>query len=145
MAQIYAHTDADGFVLGFYVDELHGDAVPADATPIDNEHHALLLDGQSAGKRMKVSEDGLPLLVDPAPPTDEELSASLRLQRDTALARTNWLVERHRDETMFSDKTTLTKDQAAQLGAYRQALRDLPSVSGFPHVELPTAPDFIGV
>ena len=69
---------------------------------------------------------GLPLLVDPAPPTDDELAAMLRGQRNAALDATDWLVSRHQDESLFAAATTLTKDQAAALGAYRKELRDLP-------------------
>lgn len=145
MSQKYAHLDADRFVIGFYDDEFHGDSIPAGAVPIDDAHHVALLEGQSAGKRMKLCEKGLPLLVDPAPPTAEELAVQLRSQRDAALDATDWLVSRHQDESLFAASTTLTKEQAAALGAYRKALRDLPASPGFPNVGLPAAPDFIGV
>jgi hypothetical protein len=73
-------------------------------------------------------------------------SAQVLAARDEAVRATDDLVSRHQEETLFGDgKTTLTKEQAAQLGAYRKALRDLPSVAGFPNVDLPAAPDFIGV
>lgn len=145
MGQKYAHFDADRFVIGFYDDEWHGDSIPAGAVAIDDEHHAALLEGQSAGKRMKLCEQGLPLLVDPAPPTADELAAALRSRRDAALASTDWLVQRHQDQTLFAEATTLTKAQAVALNEYRKALRNLPDAAGFPNVDLPVAPDFIGV
>lgn len=145
MSQKYAHLDADRFVIGFYDDEWHGDAIPSDAIAISDEQHQWLLAGQATGKRMKVDADGAHALVDRAPPTDDELAVSLRSQRDAALTATDGLVARHRDQQEAGTRTTLTVDQYKALQAYRQALRDVPAADGFPHVELPTAPDFIGV
>jgi hypothetical protein len=144
MSQKYAHLDADRFVIGFYDENWHGDSIPSDAVPIDDAHHVALLEGQSAGKRMKLCEKGLPLLVDPPAPSDDDLAALLRAQRDAALGATDWLVQRHMDESVFSKKTTLTVEQVQALGEYRAALRDLPAADGFPHVDLPAAPDFVG-
>jgi hypothetical protein len=145
MSQKYAHLDVDRFVIGFYADDFHeAHQIPAGAVEIDDEHHVALLEGQSVGKRMKLDAKGQALLVDPAPPTSDELATALRGRRDAALAATDWLVSRHQDETLFSAKTTLTKAQGDALGAYRKALRDLPAVKAFPSVDLPAAPDFIG-
>lgn len=144
MGQKYAHT-ADGFVLGFYDDEWHGDSIPSDAIAISDEQHRALLDGQAAGKRMKVNADGAHDLVDPLPPTDDELAASLRSQRDAALTATDGLVARHRDQQEAGAGTALTVAQYKALQAYRQALRDLPVADGFPHVDFPAAPDFVEV
>lgn len=146
MGQKYAHTCADGFVLGFYDDEWHSDSIPNDAIAITDEQHQALLAGQASGKRMKVSADSAHALVDPLPPSDDEIADVLRSQRDAALASTDWLVSRHQDESLFAGgKTTLTAEQVSQLGAYRKALRDLPVQAGFPHVDFPAAPDFIKV
>lgn len=145
MGQKYAHLDADRFVIGFYDEEWHGDRIPEGAVAIDDEQHILLLNGQQAGKRMKLCDKGLPLLVDPAPPTAEWIASNLRAQRNAALNASDWLVARHQDESLFASSTTLTKEQAAALAVYRKALRDLPAAKGFPNVALPIAPDFIGV
>jgi hypothetical protein len=144
MSQKYAHLNADGFVIGFYCDEWHGDSIPADAVAIDDEHHAALLAGQSAGKRMKLDGKGLPLLVDPAPPTDDELAVNLRAQRNAALDASDWLVARHQDEAIAGGAHSLNVEECAALIAYRKALRELPAATGFPNVALPAAPDFIG-
>jgi hypothetical protein len=145
MARKYAHLDADRIVVGFYNDDFHGDAIPSDAVPISDAHHAALLEGQSAGKRMALCKKGKPLLLDPPEPSVDDLAASLRARRDAALAATDWLVLRHQDERVLGGSTTLTDAQATKLAKYRQALRALPQASGFPRVELPTAPSFIGV
>jgi hypothetical protein len=146
MSQIFAHLDADGFVVGFYSDEFHSpEMIPVGAVPIDDEHHTMLLEGQSVGKRMKLSAVGLPLLVDSAPPTDDRLATQVRARRDAMLDATDWIVSRHQEESIAGGAHTLTVEQCAALICYRKDLRDLPSAPGFPNVALPVAPDFIGV
>ena len=75
-------------------------------------------------------------------PTQEEVDAKiseleldkLRLERNTKLAETDWIVIKEREEggsvSNFADWKT-----------YRQALRDIPAQSGFPtDVTFPTKP-----
>lgn len=52
---------------GFYIREIHGDNIPADAVEITVEEHQTLLEGQSNGKRIVADEDGFPTLQDPLP------------------------------------------------------------------------------
>ena len=60
---------------GFYVREIHGDNIPADAVEITTEEHQALLEGQSQGKLIQADANGLPVLVDPPPPTPEQIVA----------------------------------------------------------------------
>lgn len=56
---------------GFYLPEMHGDAIPADAVAVSAEAHAALLAGQAAGQRIVPGPGGAPTLADyppPAPP-----------------------------------------------------------------------------
>lgn len=74
------------------------------------------------------------------------VAADLREKRDAALSATDWLSQRHADELRHGGNTTLTKAQDVELVLYRRALRalrDLPSVEGFPNVPLPPAPAFV--
>lgn len=77
MGNKLATVDESGFVTAFYDDEFHSQQqIPAGAIHISSEAHMLLLDGQSAGKRMKVAHDGTPSLEDRAPVSRAELVAS---------------------------------------------------------------------
>lgn len=72
----------------------------------------------------------------------EKLAA--RLVRDQAIADSQWLVDRHRDQVEVSMATTLTTDQFSALLVYRQALRDWPSVADFPaDATKPAAPGWL--
>ncbi|MFU7708761.1 phage tail assembly chaperone [Aeromonas veronii] len=70
----------------------------------------------------------------------QQRANSLRAQRDVAIRETSWLVERHRDEQDATIATTLTAEQYAELLAYRQQLRDLPSAPGWPAIDIPQPP-----
>ena len=68
------------------------------------------------------------------------IAIEMRAQRDTALAATDWLVQRHRDEIDMNGKTTLSSDQFKALLSYRDNLRNLPNQKGFPEISLPAEP-----
>ena len=61
---------------GFYVTEVHGAAIPADAVAITEVQHAELLAGQSSGKQITSDANGTPVLTDPPPPSANQLILS---------------------------------------------------------------------
>ena len=65
---------------GFYSRDIHGKAIPADATEITADEYAALLAGQSAGQRIMAGDDGRPYLADPPAPSEAERQASQRQQ-----------------------------------------------------------------
>ena len=69
---------------------------------------------------------------------------SARVWRDAQVTASQWLVERHRDQTDAGTTTTLTTAEFSALLVYRQALRDWPTASGFPaDSSRPAAPDWL--
>lgn len=78
----------------------------------------------------EISSEQADAILNP-PPTEEQLAAQARAERDAKLTATTWLVERHREE-QETGATTLTAQQYTDLLAYRQALRDAPQQPGFP-------------
>ena len=52
---------------GFYIDQLHGDAMPADCLEITQERYQQLLADQESGKTIQPSVDGTPEAVQVAP------------------------------------------------------------------------------
>lgn len=125
---------------GFYDASIHN-SMPDDVVEISAEIHADLLIGQSEGKVIAWGDDGFPILVDPAPPSDEELAAVERAWRDQLLAKTDGVVARHRDEQEVGAETSLAPTQYTELQAYRRALRNWPASGEFPLMEhRPPAP-----
>jgi len=60
-------------------------------------------------------------IVPPPPPTSAQLGTTARAQRDALLAKTDWTQGRDVPDAL-----------AGKWAAYRQALRDLPKLKGFP-------------
>ena len=79
---------------GFYLEELHGMNMPADVVEISADEHAALLAGQSSGKMVGAGEGGRPVLVDPPPPTPEQviarMSAAVQQHLDTKARERNY-------------------------------------------------------
>ncbi|KVD59461.1 phage tail assembly chaperone [Burkholderia ubonensis] len=143
MSRKLAAHDASGNITAFY------DSVDSPAPQgvsvigISDEQWRDLINAQSAGKRLVVDSAGKPGALDPPPPTRAEIASTKRAERDTALNATDWLVARHQDEKLLGNGTTLTADQFAMLLRYRQALREVSDVSGWPNMTLPPVPPFV--
>lgn len=88
-----------------------------------------LFTGQAAGQRIVRGPDGRPTLAAPPAPTEEQLAASVRSQRDRLLAASDW--------TQLPDAPAAV---AARWVAYRQALRDVTGQAGFPAAVVWPAP-----
>jgi hypothetical protein len=91
---------------GFYSREIHCDKIPSDAIEITTEQYSALLEGQSYGKIISADENGYPILIDLAPPSESDLAkkqiaeieASItdRRLREAMLSTTgkSWLADR---------------------------------------------------
>lgn len=97
--------------------------IPFTAVPDDSEQH-----GRAIHARALAGDAGD--IAPYVPPSEEELAANARAERDHLLLLSDW--------TQLPDVPQATKDLWAP---YRQALRDVPEQAGFPHeVEWPTPP-----
>ncbi|MFY3310890.1 hypothetical protein [Achromobacter ruhlandii] len=62
---------------GFYVGEVHGDNIPADAVRITKDEHVRAMNWQAAGGIIAgVDKTGVMILQDPPPPTAEQIRAA---------------------------------------------------------------------
>jgi len=68
-------------------------------------------------------------------------------QRQQLFSSTEWLVQRHLEQTSASITTTLTEEQFQQLLAYRQALREITNTQDLSapasNIIWPKAPNFV--
>lgn len=87
MAQKFAACDSNSFITAFY--DSVDSPVPAGVkcTEITDGQWRMLLDGESRGKRMALSDRGVPVLLDPPPPTVEQVVAANTARRDRLLER----------------------------------------------------------
>jgi len=70
---------------GFYLAEIHGDAIPADAVEISVAQHRALMDAQAGGARIVAGTGGFPVAEMPTPPTAEEALEARRLRASMAM------------------------------------------------------------
>ncbi|UST91390.1 phage tail assembly chaperone [Pseudomonas siliginis] len=131
---------------GAYIPGINSTDIPDDVIEIPQSYWFSLL--QQLAVTAKVigvrTDNGYPILVDPAPPSTEELADAERRWRTAQLAATDGLVARDRDELEEGAGTTLTTEQYAELQTYRRELRDWPQGSFFPFSEhRPVAPRWL--
>ncbi|MFV3383130.1 phage tail assembly chaperone [Pseudomonas sp. NY15354] len=118
--------------------------MPADAVRISEERFMAVIGNPPLDKVRGHDADGLPVLIDPPPPSPADLAEDERRWRDSALSPLVWLRDRHRDQLEIGAATTLTPEQFAELLGYMQQLRDWPQSEAFPDsAQRPVAPPWI--
>lgn len=134
----------------FFRSDIHGEpgsddcSMPDEVREVSVEVFERMLRVREQGGRVIPDEDGLPIAAPPLLPTSEELAEKERRWRDRVISTTEWIVTRHRDEVDMGQETMITPEQFSELLRYRQALRDWPTVEGFPNVDLrPNPPGWL--
>ena len=64
-------------------------------------------------------------------------------QRNKLLTKFDWVVSRHLEEKMTRKDQTLSDEQFVEFLNYRQELRDVTKLEGFPFISLPETPKFL--
>lgn len=128
---------------GFYLSQLHRDAIPDGAVEITEKEYEALKAGQSAGQIITANDKGEPILENHPPLSKEQVESSARAARDEAIASSMWIAERHRSEVSIGAESTITEQQYIQLLTYHQSLRDWPAQPGWPEIDMPTEPDWL--
>lgn len=64
--------------------------------------------------------------------TETERFAELRASRDDKIKSSRWYIERHSDEKLLGDPTSLTEEEVVLVLKYIQLLRKLPEQDGAP-------------
>ena len=70
---------------GFYLPELHGDAIPTDAVEITEAEHFALMTAQAQGAVIQPDANGNPVAVFPDPPTAAEVLTSAKAAAHAAV------------------------------------------------------------
>ncbi len=91
--------------------------IPKDAIEVSAEDYAALMEAQSAGQMIVMSDRGIPQAID-RPVTNEQILATLRRRRNAALRDSDW--------TELPRVRLTAKDRKAWED-YRDALKDLPA------------------
>lgn len=133
----------------FYHPSIHGGNIPADSVEISDGEHRALLTAQEQGKIIQPDENGRPVAVDPPaplPPTDEELSAQARRERDRLMREVYdpaimQTLRDHRSAVAAGEDTAAIDARIMAWDAFATALCDLTLQADFPHnITWPEAP-----
>lgn len=117
---------------GFYSEEIHGGAIPDDAVEVTVEEHAALLSGQASGKLIARGADGRPALVDPLPPTDEEMAAVAKMKCDQLLSIATLRIAPLQDAIDLDEATATEQASLKAWKQYRVAINRVPEQQGYP-------------
>lgn len=75
------------------------------------------------------------------PKTQEELeseqSETMYYKRDKLLSESDWMINRHFEQKMLNINTAMSESEFQSLLDYRQSLRDITVIDGFPFVDIP--------
>ncbi|WP_323119978.1 tail fiber assembly protein [Burkholderia alba] len=85
MGQKYAAYDIQRNIIGFYDGEISPVPAGVQAVAITDDQWQMLLAGQSEGKRMALDLNLTPILLDPLPPTQDQIVAMNTAKRDQLL------------------------------------------------------------
>lgn len=102
---------------GFYSVEIHGVNVPDDAVEISADEHVNLMNGQGAGKRIVADKNGRPVLSEPIPPSDAELTRAKIFTLEASITP-----RRLREAILAIDNGWLQKVEA-EMAELRKALK----------------------
>jgi len=137
-------------VTAFYRSDISGElgsddcSMPADALEVSSDLYERMLRVREEGGQVVPDEDGIPVAAPALLPSGEVLAEKARRWRDGVISASEWVVARHRDEMDMAQETMITPEQFSELLRYRQALRDWPTVEGFPSADRrPKEPDWL--
>jgi len=126
MKRFYSRTTGNTYLSGYHT------SLPDDAVEIDEACYESVIANPVAGTARSHDDQGLPILIALALPSDEQTATQAKAWRDREFSRVVWLRDRHRDEVELMKTTTLSDADYLTLLTYLQALRKWPQAKKFP-------------
>lgn len=123
---------------GFFDSSINGDNVPVDAVEISAETYADLLASQSLGKIISSGADGLPVSLDPPPPSVEMLLLAATRKREDFFSLASNQIAPLQDAVDLDDATESEISQLKKWKQFRVALNRLELSASI--IDWPTVP-----
>ena len=114
---------------GFYITEIHGDNIPADAVEITSKQHEALIAGEASGKRIAADHDGVPVLQDPPQPAHAELIEIILKQARAERAPILSVLDGLQVSALVGGDAV----KAQQIETAKQGLRDITAIDLSPY------------
>lgn len=138
MGQKQAAFDDTGALVAFYDTEDSPAPEGIQTVDISDEQWTALLDAQTNGKRLVRGGDGMPIAVDPPPPTPDEIKARNTNARDALLAAAALAIAPLQDAVDLDEATDEETALLKQWKQYRVAVNRVDLTQTSP--TWPTAP-----
>ncbi|TBU78169.1 tail fiber assembly protein [Phytopseudomonas daroniae] len=115
--------------------------LPADAVEISAELYAEQFAGNATGQLIVADANGRPTLVDPPPPSTEQLAASVLAKRSNLLQGATQAIAPLQDAVDLGESTAEEDAALTAWKRYRVALNRIEQQPGYPHtIEWPASP-----
>lgn len=108
---------------GFYIREINGDAIPADAVEITQEQYVALNSGPMAG-RITAEADGYPVQIVHVPPSLDSLKEAAKEQVRSLRTNVFYTLAGMQSEALANGDTTTAK----AIAGIQVKLRELPDI-----------------
>ena len=131
---------------GFYLSSMKesyqqsAEGWPQDAVEIDEKYYRELFDGQAEGKTITADDNGLPTLVRPAAPSQEQLIATANERRNALLNDAAALMSPLQDAVDIADASDDEQESLTVWKKYRVSLNRL-DLSLAPDIDWPLLPE----
>lgn len=86
---------------------------------------------------------GIYEIVETLEDVTQQQTTKIVSHRNNLLTKSDWVVTRHLEEKMTGKDHTLSEEQFVEFLNYRQELRDITKLEGFPFISLPETPKFL--
>ena len=102
--------------------------MPDDSIEITTDERTALLQAESSGKVLHIEFDkrGVTVPCEVQEKPEHEKYADLIDDRNKALSKTDWIINRHRDQKDLNKETTITEDEFLKVLQWQDDLRNLP-------------------
>lgn len=125
----------------FYDSEINAGGIPADAIEITDELWMAMINGR-VGKILSSDENGMPTVIDPPPPTLEQLITAADAQKQRLLVQAN----EYMNSKQWPGKAAIGRlktDELAQYNLWLDYLDALEAIdtSTAPDIEWPVSPE----
>lgn len=122
MGQKQAAFDETGVLVAFYDTDVSPAPDDVQVVDISDDQWTALLAAQSSGKILVRGEDGMPVAVDPPPPSADELKAVNSMTRDALLAAAALAIAPLQDAVDLDEATDAEVALLKQWKQYRIAV-----------------------
>lgn len=126
MQRLYSRTTGSTYIVGYNSD------IPDDAIEITEELYYSVIANPDLTKVRSHSDQGLPLLIDPPAPTDDEVLAANKRQQETLLTQASQAMAPVLVSLQLGDATPSETAVAKKWQAYYRALQAVDITSSAP-------------